>query len=71
MSNDTEIVVEINYEDIIAVKYPVMIESLIIQKLKEAGIPVNGVLLFQGVKSGILSQEENIMNRSYIFRWKP
>ena len=64
-----EIVVEISAEDLIDM-HSFSYEATIIARLRTAGIPVIGTLLFQGVSSGTLMQEENIMNNSYIFRWK-
>jgi hypothetical protein len=56
-----EIQVEINIDD-----YPhglgltpAMWESWVVGKLKEAGVPVEGTLTFNGIKSGILSRFDN------------
>ena len=64
-----EIVVEINAKDLIDI-HSFSYEATIIARLRTAGIPVIGNLLFQGVSNGTLAQEENIMNNSYLFRWK-
>jgi len=71
MSSDKEIIVEITHEDLVDMAYPAMVIPILIGKLKAAGIPVIGVLLFQGVKSGTLIQEDDFINCKYIFRWKP
>lgn len=64
-----EIIVEIRAEDLITMHH-FTTEGYIIKKLKDAGIPIIGILLFHGVSHGTLYQEENILNNSYIFRWK-
>jgi len=64
-----EIVVEVYAEEIMSIN-PILLNYSILKKLKDAGIPIIGLLLFQGVSTGILMQEENFVNNSYIFRWK-
>ncbi len=64
-----EIVVEITAEEIMYMSHNFLGQT-IINKLKAAGIPIIGILLFQGVSSGTLIQERNFVNDSYIFRWK-
>jgi len=66
-----EIIVEITRSELIGLRHPHTYQSMLINKLKDAGIPVEGVLIFNGVKTGKLIQEENLEKASYIFRWKP
>jgi hypothetical protein len=66
-----EIVVEIMLEEVEDFSPYCMTQTMILGRLKKAGIPVRGILFFDGVESGTLEQEEDFQRNSYIFRWKP
>lgn len=65
MTNNN-IKVKVFRSELITMLYPV---PYIIQKLKDADIPVLGILLFAGIKNGILEREESYEDDSYIFTW--
>ena len=45
-------------------------ESLVLARLREAGIPVRGTILFRGIASGTLDRSEDYETGDVIFRWQ-
>lgn len=45
-------------------------EAWCIGKLKNAGIPINGVLVFKGIKEGVLARCDNPESRNMRFIWR-
>lgn len=45
-------------------------ELIVMSRLRDAGIPVEGLLTFQGVKSGILWKHEDYKNYSIVYEWE-
>ena len=54
----------------LATAHPMTYEMVILGKLKDVGIPVRGVLIFQGVERGILSWYDVWNGRQFYWREK-
>ena len=39
-------------------------------KLREAGIPIKGVFVFRGIKSGVLTRTNDYESGDIVFSWK-
>lgn len=66
--------VEISYKDLVTVarssySSAQSLETWLIGKLKEAGMPVKGVLLFDGVERGVLDVWEQLDTQCRIYEW--
>jgi hypothetical protein len=65
-----EISVVISYNEALSMKRPEMMEAYVIGRLRDAGIPVKGVLLFGGVECGEITQEQCPYTKDIIFTWR-
>lgn len=61
--------VRVSAHEIVAC-HPSMLESLLVFKLRSAGIPVRGLLVFGGVSSGVLSWSDDPESNCRIYRWR-
>lgn len=50
------------------VQHPLLIPAAIMEKLRAAGIPVEGILVFRGLGAGSLHWTENL-DGTILFRW--
>lgn len=65
-----EISVVISFNELISIPRHEMIETHILWRLKKAGIPAKGTLLFDGLERGELTKEECPYTKDVIFTWK-
>ena len=65
------ITVEINEHDLVNLPHLDMVETYIVGKLKKAGIPIIGCLLFGGLRSGTLKVAKSCEKMSTIYTWSP
>lgn len=61
--------VRVSAQEIIAC-HPSMLESLLVCKLRSAGIPVRGLLVFGGVASGVLSWIDDPESSARVYQWR-
>jgi len=66
-----EITVRIPYDEIVDKTFSPGFDTYVIGKLKKAGIPVLGVLIFRGVIRGVYKYWQEFDTMDYIFKWKP
>ena len=65
-----KITVEITHSELL--KWPSGgFEAVAIAKLKKAGIPIRGALVFGGVESGTLIKDEDFRTKRIIYTWRP
>jgi len=75
--NNKEIIVKIydyEFENICAndgIPYADLMEAQIISKLRHVGVPIKGVLLFQGIKEGTLEVYYDCVEMATIYKWRP
>lgn len=62
--------IEITYKEIIDIPDQAIIEGYCIAKLKKAGIPVIGALIFRGLETGRLTMFNNPekMSNDYVYQ---
>lgn len=65
----TQIIVRIERDEFLMLRHPEMFEWICLQKLREAGVPVKGVLFFRGVVRGELSSYHDKILDNLVFRW--
>jgi hypothetical protein len=64
------ITVRISFLEITEFSDPAFIQMRILSKLRDAGIPINGFFLFQGLKKGTLTEEFDLENKGMIYTWE-
>lgn len=65
-----KIEVRFSYEELCAMNFSYQVYPYVINKLRIAGIPVQGLLIFNGVSRGTLTQIDDIENMEYVFIWR-
>lgn len=66
------ITVRINVSEIVRYRTPELWETFVMGKLREAGVPVKGVLLYGGIESGTLMRRDDPEDFGVtIYTWRP
>lgn len=70
MNATQEIEVRVSLREVME-QHRLTLESYLIAKCKEAGIPLVGLLAFRGVESGVVERIDDPASGDFVFRWRP
>lgn len=62
--------VDISLLAVIEVANSILVEGVILKKLRNAGIPLKGILKFRGVTGGTLSESMSCDGTRLIYAWR-
>lgn len=63
------ITVTISWNELTELPDPAFIQMYILSRLRDAGMPIKGLFLFQGVERGTLTEEMDITDRAMAYTW--